>query len=77
MEKSWGKVGKKSWGTKKIFIFSTFSFQLITKISEGAQVSKVTLCVKILKWHSVTAQGQVRAARAAKDTMMSSNSRVN
>ena len=34
---------------------------------EGFQVSKVTLCVKIIKWQSLT-QGRYRAARAAKKT---------
>ena len=37
-------------------------------MSEGSQVSKVTLCVKIQKWQSVTHKGRYRAARAAKKT---------
>ena len=36
-------------------------------MSEGSQVSKVTLCVEILKWHPVT-KVRYRAARAAKNT---------
>ena len=39
-------------------------------MSEGSQVSKVTLCVKILKWRSLTdsgTKGRYRAARAAKN----------
>ena len=39
-------------------------------MSEGSQVSKVTLCVKILKWRSGT-KGRYRAARAAKKTTTS------
>ena len=46
------------------------------QMSEGSQVSKVALCVKILKWHSLTHQSlthqsltevRYRAARAAKN----------
>ena len=39
-------------------------------MSEGPQVSKVTLCVKILKWHPVSeslTKVRYRAARAAKN----------
>ena len=39
-------------------------------MSEGYQVSKVTHCVKILKWHWLThsvSKGRYRAARAAKN----------
>ena len=35
-------------------------------MSEGSQVSKVTLCVKILKWQRLT-EVRYRAARAAKN----------
>ena len=35
-----------------LFVFS--SRHLSDQMSEGYQVSKVTLCVKILKWHSLT-----------------------
>ena len=48
-----------------------FVRHLADKMSEGSQVSrmaKVTLCVKIQKWQSVTdAKGRYRAARAAKN----------
>ena len=46
------------------FCFSVFlSRHHSDQMSEGSQVSKVSLCVKILKWHlptqSVSDQGQV------------------
>ena len=40
-------------------------------MSERSQVSKVTLCVEILKWRSLTdlvTKGRFRAARVAKNT---------
>ena len=42
-------------------------------MSEGSQVSKVTICVKILKWRSLThsvTKGRYRAARAAKNIVL-------
>ena len=45
------------------------------QISEGSQVSKVTLCVKILKWQWPTqslTKVRYRAARAAKDRQQNS-----
>ena len=33
---------------------SIFSFGRALSMSEGSEVSKVTICVKILKWHPVT-----------------------
>ena len=50
-----------------LFVFS--SRHSSDQMSEGSQVSKVTLCVKILKWRSVTdpvTKVKYRAARAAK-----------
>ena len=40
-------------------------------MSEGLEVSKVTICVKILKWHPVIdslTKVRYRAARAAQNT---------
>ena len=66
LEKSWVKKWKKSWKKlDNVFIFF-FSAHHSHQMSEGAQMSKVTLCVKILKWQSFT-QGRYRAARAAKN----------
>ena len=53
--------------------FSYLSAHHSDQMSEGSQVSKVTLCVKILKWRSLThslthslTKVRYRAARAAK-----------
>ena len=43
------------------------------QMSEGSQVSKVTLCVEILKWQSPTTtktKVRYRAARAAKNYLL-------
>ena len=54
------------------FCFSVFlSRHHSDQMSEGSQVSKVSLCVKILKWHPPTdpvTKVRYRAARAAKKT---------
>ena len=51
-------------------LFAFLSFCLdITQMSEGSQVPKVTLCVQIIKWQSLThwlTKVRYRAARAAK-----------
>ena len=57
-----------------LFVFLSFlSFCLDITMSEGSQISKVTLCVKIQKWHWVSqsvsdslTKVRYRAARAAK-----------
>ena len=71
MEKSWKKVGKKIGLFFKFFFNLFFSAHHSDQMSEGAQVSKVTLCVKILKWHPLThslTMVRYRAARAAKNS---------
>ena len=59
-----------------LFVFS--SWQHSDQMSEGFQVSKVSLCVKILKWQSLThwvseslTKVRYRAARAAKNIFYS------
>ena len=48
-----------------LFVFLSFCLSVFLsrhhsdQMSEGSQVSKVTLCVEVLKWRSVTHQGQV------------------
>ena len=50
-----------------VFVISLLSRHHADQMSEGSEVSKVTLCVKFLKWHpltqsvsqSLTDQGQV------------------
>ena len=45
-------------------------------MSEGSQVSEVTLCVEILKWHPLThwvTKVRYRAARAAKNVLKKYN----
>ena len=48
------------------FLFVFLCGHHIDQISDRPQVSKVTLCFQIIKWHSVTTKGRYRAARAAK-----------
>ena len=53
----------------EIFCSSTFYSELISPMSEGFQVSKVTICAKILKWQPVSdliSKCRYRAAMAAK-----------
>ena len=64
-EKNEKKNLKKNWKNFNFFQFF-FSPHYPDQMSEGYQVSKVTLCVKILKWHSIS-KGRYRAARAAKN----------
>ena len=51
-KKCWKKLEKIEKSQKKIQLF--FSPHHPDQMSEGSQVSKVTLCVKILKWQSLT-----------------------
>ena len=51
-KKCWKKLEKIEKSRKKIQLF--FSPHHPDQMSEGSQVSKVTLCVKILKWQSPT-----------------------
>ena len=41
------------------FLFVFLSRHHADQMSEGSEVSKVTLCVVIINWHSLTDQGQV------------------
>ena len=52
-EKNEKKNLKKNWKNFNFFQFF-FSPHYPDQMSEGYQVSKVTLCVKILKWHLIT-----------------------
>ena len=67
------KVEKKSFKKiEKFQFFSTFFFSPHhpDQMSGASQVSKITIHVKIRKWHSVShsvTKGRYRAARAAKN----------
>ena len=53
--------------------FYCLSFCFLSDMSEGSQVSKVTLCVKIQKWQWVSewvTKARYRAARAAKNNIL-------
>ena len=54
IEKSWKKIKKKVEEKFKFFSQLFFSPHHPDQMSKGSQVSKVTLCVKILKWQSAT-----------------------
>ena len=62
-----------------VIVFVVVVF-VVNQMSEGSEVSKVTLCVKILKWQSVSqsvseslTKVRYRAARAAKNSKMLSS----
>ena len=53
-----------------LFLFVILSVHHAVQMSEGSEVSKVSLCVNILKWQSVTdsvTKVRYRAAWAAKN----------
>ena len=65
-----------------LFVFLSFCLYVFLsrhhsdEMSEGLEVSKVTICVKILKWHPVTdslTKVRYRAASAAKNHQHDSN----
>ena len=49
--KSWEKLEEKKIGKNLNFFQLFFSTHHSDQMSDGSQVSKVTICVQILKWH--------------------------
>ena len=61
MEKSWNFCLNKLKKCQPFFLDFFFSAHHPDQMSDGSQVSKVTLCVEILKWHLATTKTKTRS----------------